>query len=377
MMNLSAYHQSLLLGKITRSLSASENEELNLLLNENAEIKEAYEDLILNTPSELLNTEFERIKKPEYWDNLSQVLNKRKTSRKRLIVKWSALIAILIGLTITGWIYLPNNTINSASSAIAKKDEGIQLKLANGKMIDLSRQHGNIIEGSTKMVNNNQSLSYSDNENESGGINSVFVPAGKDYEIVLSDGSKIRMNSTTKLDFPFTFSANTREITINGEAYCEIAKDKKRPFIVHLPTGSVKVLGTEFNVNSYTATSARVSLVEGKISVSDGKDTLTLSPGKQAVLNGQHLTQQSFNAKKELSWIDGLFYLDEADINTVAEVLTRWYGIKVVVDTKELYTKRFAGVINKKLPLSVFLDDLKAIAKITHSFDNNGILHFN
>ena len=183
------------------------------------------------------------------------------------------------------------------------------------------------------------------------------------------------MNSRTTVGFPFYFNDSTREITIEGEAYCKIAKDESRPFIVHLPGSTVKVLGTAFNVNTYRTTKTVVSLMEGKIDFTGASKSRSLKPGKQIIFDGNDLTEETFDAKVTLSWQQGLCYLDEADIVEIAEILKRWYGVGVIVDNPVLYEKRFAGIINKNLPLSVFLDDLKVIAKISSSFSQDSVLH--
>src|SRR5690606_32808342 len=96
-------------------------------------------------------------------------------------------------------------------------------------------------------------------------VNTLTVPAGLDYKVHLPDGSEIWMNSTSQLQFPSEFSAATREISIKGEAYLNVAPNKEKPFIVHLPKSTVRVLGTEFNVNTYGLNTETVALVKGSV----------------------------------------------------------------------------------------------------------------
>ncbi len=170
-----------------------------------------------------------------------------------------------------------------------------------------------------------------------------------DYKITLADGSKVWLNSTSRIDFPFEFSAKTREITINGEAYLEIAKNSAKPFIVHLPNGSVKVLGTEFNVNTYDSNMIKISLIEGAVSFEGRKESILLKPGFQAVSTPGKDYTQTFDSFKTLSWRDGIHYFDESPLSEIIKVIPRWYNVKsIVIDNSRNQNKRFVGLLNKK-----------------------------
>src|SRR5690606_7411958 len=120
------------------------------------------------------------------------------------------------------------------------------------------------------------------------------------------------LNSVTELQFPSAFDSLKREIRINGEAYLHIKKDVSRRFIVHLPGNTVKVLGTEFNVNSYSANLVKVSLVEGAVVLKSARDSVNILPGLQAKSTGGSINSQPFDAKKALGWRDGIFYFEKA-----------------------------------------------------------------
>lgn len=377
MINLSEHHQHLLLGKITQTLSDDEVTEINNLLSYDVEIQQAYKELLNKIPHELTITSFKKTDQPGYWKNLAGEYRNKAARKKLVMISWASAAALIAGLAFTFWIYqTPGKASNKTAIAYKQNNETIRLQLANGKIINLDNEKGNIEEESASIINDGKTLSYSSHEKKASGMNSVFVPTGKDYKITLSDGSEIWMNSLTTLDFPFEFTGNTREITITGEAYCKIAKNSSKPFIIHLPNSLVKVLGTEFNVNTYKVDLTAVSLVEGKINVTGGNKTVAVNPGTQTVFDGKSIIEKPFDSKTVLSWRQGLFFLDETDIVEISGLLKRWYGVQVVVNNPVLYKKRFAGVINKNLPIEAFLDDLKAIAKINSSFSKDGSLHF-
>jgi ferric-dicitrate binding protein FerR (iron transport regulator) len=198
-----------------------------------------------------------------------------------------------------------------------------------------------------------------------------------DYQVTLSDGTKIWMNSATRLHFPTNFHADAREISIDGEAYLEVAQDAKRPFTVRLPNSSVQVLGTALNVNTYHPDVTNVALVSGAIQFSGGQTRLMLKPGEQVVYSEEGgISKQTFDPKFVLSWKKGLYYFEAADLNDIAMVIQRWFGVNTMIDSKDLLNTKVAGVLDKHQPLENFLDDLKAIAHIQAYFDKAGVLHF-
>lgn len=371
--NLSEHHENLLLGKITGSLSNEEAAELNELLKHNPALQHAYASMLERFPPGISANNFELLDQPGYWKDLAFL--SPRAPRRTVSLYWKlAAVAATIILVAGIWLFRDNSHKETATP-IVKKSEGIELQLASGKKINLSAQQGQLQAGSATLNNTNKTLQYTVQGNEGAGMNTVTVPVGMDYKIVLNDGSTVWMNSVTKLDFPFKFTGNKREITINGEAFLEVAKDPARPFIVHLPNGSVQVLGTEFNVNSYDTSLVRVSLVNGRVNINASHRTMPLTPGKQAIYNESKIIEQSFDSKTELSWRKGLYYFEDAGLQELEPVLKRWFGLSVQIENAELKQKSFAGVIDKNQPVQVFLDDLKAMSKITSFIDKDNVIH--
>jgi transmembrane sensor len=244
-------------------------------------------------------------------------------------------------------------------------------------IIDLTSTKGSINTRSATINNTGETLTYNSNRFDNGSMNTLTVAPGMDYLITLADGSKVWMNSTTKIDFPFSFSGKTREISIDGEAYLEVAKKNDQPFIVHLPGSEVQVLGTEFNVNTYDTGTIKVSLIEGSVKFNAASGNLTLKPGRQGVyLRNKNIYDQIFDSQKTLSWRKGIFYFDESPLEEIAKIIPRWFNTKTVIDNERNKSKRFVGVVNKNLPLSEFLKTLEYVADFKSYFDKDGVLHF-
>lgn len=377
MNHLSDYHRYLLAGKIAGNLTKEEALELDQYFQHHAEIRLAYQQMLNELPDHMIEDRFTLTDRPGYWKKAEDLQLSEKKGVIALFTKIAVAI-ISIGLALGIWLWYPSaSTHKETVNNTTKPHPGVQLKLANGKIFDLSTQQGSIVDGATTLIHDAKSLTYSSNGDKAAGTNTVQVPIGMDYQITLSDGSKVWMNSLTRLDFPFQFDADKREITLRGEAYIEVAHNSSQPFIVHLPGSSVKVLGTAFNINTYDPGVVKVALVEGAVNLTGGNAELRLTPGNQAVytVNGS-IEQETFNAKSVLSWRNGVIYFEYADLQEIGNVLQRWFGIKISIDNPALNQKRIKGILNKEQPLSVFLDDLKFIANIDGQLDKENVLHF-
>lgn len=407
MSNISAYEEYLLLGKMTDSLNEKEKLECEALLIENPAAVRAFEVLSRQLPADDMKDAFRFLNAPGYWRDLGSELQqevqedekekethigKEKEKRKGknavvpLIVWKMAAAAVIVGMLAGGWWLLSSrqhddhphaaHTTSKGSFRTPQAQPGVQLRLANGELIDLSTVKGSINAGPAQLSNTGDMLTCSNGSGPAQGNNSVIVPVGLDYRITLSDGTLVWLNSATRLDFPFAFSGASREITVDGEAYLQVAKDVKRPFIVHLPNSSVQVLGTTFNVNSYDREAVKIALMEGAVQVSAGEHMLRLQPGKQAVYGeGRDISQQDFDPALVLGWQKGLYYFNESTLADISEVLARWFGLTVVIDDPLLNDKKFVGVLDRNEPIDVFLDDLKVISGIDSYIDGKE-LHF-
>lgn len=292
-------------------------------------------------------------------------------AKKRLLRKktWYAVSSAAI-LVIAGSLLL----LNKPSVTPAMATNAIELKLENGKVIDLS-QEGKVQAGNISLSNQQKSLTYSSN-NGAAEIATLSVPAGKDYKVTLSDGTEIFMNSATSLRFPISFNnAPTREVSITGEAYLKVTKDPSRPFIVKMQKGSVQVLGTEFNVNSYEKESLQVALVEGKVQFKAGNDSAILKPGIAATFTSQQIQTERFDADDVLSWRKGIFLFNDKALEDVFKVIPRWFGQEVVIDNPKIGKEHFTGVFDRNKTIQKNLDVLKAYNGIDYSVDENNVIH--
>ena len=157
---------------------------------------------------------------------------------------------------------------------------------------------------------------------------------GQKSIITLKDGTQIRLNAESKIRFPENFSDSTRMVTLEGEAYFEVARDPTRPFIVECGGLYTKVLGTSFNINAYPENKKiAVDLVEGKVLVygkNAQKSSLYLLPDQQASYDkdDDNIQLGSFNPKEATAWKDGIIRFNKASFEEMRRVLERWYDVK-------------------------------------------------
>ncbi|GEP90811.1 FecR family protein [Chitinophaga terrae (ex Kim and Jung 2007)] len=374
----------LLLGKVTGTLSPAEEEALEQLFLTNPHARPAYDALAASLPASDVATGFAHRKTHSTWRDLEAELRQQQTPVPVVPLfkrKWLVAAAIVAGLLVAaGIIFWQQQLAKPGKSylAAAPSKAGIELKLANGQVVNLSEEHGAIKAGDAQLNNSNKSLSFAPGPSPSAEeLNILTVPTGMDYKVNLADGTEVWLNSATQISFPLAFTGSSRQIAINGEAYLKVAKDPSKPFIVQLPHSTVQVLGTEFNVNTYDSGIVKVALVEGSVNLQAPTGKSMLTPGKQAVYHdGQAITQATFDARNVLSWRKGLFYFEDASLEEIGKVVPRWYGIRVVIDNPAIRSRTFSGVINRNRPVSVFMEDLKAISGIEAYRDQQGVLHF-
>lgn len=161
-------------------------------------------------------------------------------------------------------------------------------------------------------------------------LNKVTTPRGGEYSIRLSDGTKIKLNAGSSLEFPVGFYGKSRTVKLHGEAYFEVAKDRSKPFIVEVGLMSVKVLGTHFNISSYAEEKGiRTSLSQGKIAIlSREKQLGVLVPGEQALFNQGTLSIAAIDTLETNAWVNGTFVFNDRSLKFIIAKLARWYNFE-------------------------------------------------
>ena len=207
--------------------------------------------------------------------------------------------------------------------------------------------------------------------NKTGIYNQITTPKAGQYQIRLSDGTNVWLNSLSSIRFPAVFSADERKVEITGEVYFEVAKvslNKKRvPFMVVSNNQIIEVIGTHFNVNSYRDESVvKTTLLEGSVKVStiaEGKislETVKLKPGEQSIVKPKQaaIAVEKVDTESAVAWQKGYFKFKDTSIQEVMRQLSRWYDLDVVY-SGPLPQDQFTGYVSKKVAISSILDILE------------------
>lgn len=374
--NFDAY--DLLLKQHYQQLTPEEEVELNSMMLADPGLIELQKE-IQRIPKEEAQGFLRGLNFDEEHEKIIQLAAKNQLAtpkRSRGAIYRPMLVAAASAAALIGIIFFLKfkDTESSSTGQIAKIYNGATLALANGELIAISDTgHQAILAGNTPLNNNNRSLSFGEGETSGSGLNVLTVPAKLDFQIELADGTKVWLNSTTRFRFPFSFNGETRDVYIDeGEAYFQVAKNANKPFTVHTPTGPVKVLGTEFNVNAYTVGRVVTSLVSGKVAVYSGEKSIELKPGSEAVAQGGGLTRnKDFDMTNTLSWREGIHYFNNATITEVGVMLKRWFDVDLIIDNPAAGAIEIRGKLNRNQSLNIFIDQVNTMKVVEFYWKDN------
>jgi transmembrane sensor len=242
---------------------------------------------------------------------------------------------------------------------------GAILTLANGQHVVLDSLGNGVVatqHGVTVSLQNG-TLLYDNNAGAGSGqieYNTMTTPKGRQYQLILPDGTKVWLNAASSLTYPTAFSGGERNVKITGEAYFEVAKNEAMPFTVNMGDETrVEVLGTSFNVNAYKdGGNIDATLVEGLISVSAGADKKIVKPGEQAHISSSISIVKNADMDKALAWKNGIFNFEEVGLREMMMQIERWYDIKVIY-APNVPDVKFFGKMSRKADLATVLEALK------------------
>jgi ferric-dicitrate binding protein FerR (iron transport regulator) len=207
-------------------------------------------------------------------------------------------------------------------------------------------------------------------------LQEIFVPKGQVNQVFLADGTRIWINSETRLTIPSVFDDDKRVVKLDGEAFFEVAKDKTRPFRVELNGQEIEVLGTSFNVRAYgNSGEIETTLQTGCIHLKTGKQTTELVPGEQCLFDkkAQELTINKVDPITFSSWKDGRYEFQNEDLIEVFKVVERWYDVEIITDAAYFKGMHFSGVIKRNKDARHFLELLNLSIPINYQINNDKI----
>lgn len=314
------------------------------------------------------------------WQQVEQKMN--HTRRKQLYLKVARyaamfLLPLVIGILAVTW---PENATNNIAQQISENNRSILpgekkaiLTLANGEVIDLTasqdtrlkEKDGTAIQIDSARVNYQSTPQVATPAREV--YNKVEIPRGGEYSLLLSDGTRVHLNSMSSLRFPVHFTGSIREVELQGEAYFEVSKNGK-PFIVKTGSRQVEVLGTTFNISAYRGEEYQTTLLTGSVKVhtSRGENRL-LKPSEQACIapDTDEISVRKVDPYLYTSWIQGRIHFKDQRLDDIMKSLARWYDMTVVYKTEKLKNLKFGCNVDRYKDITPFLELLESTGKVT------------
>ncbi len=302
---------------------------------------------------------------------INDTIKKSERKRKAIIFKKftiAASVLLIAGLSIFQLTDKKKVTIVESTSEIEIGSNKAILTLENGNQVALGKgenyQADNASSNGEELVYDPQSKN--DISKEELLFNYLTIPKGGQFFVQLSDGTKVWLNSDSKLKYPTKFIAGeTRSIELMyGEAYLKVSPSSAHhgaSFNIRTKTQEVNVLGTEFNVKAYNDDDEiSTTLVEGKILVQTGDTKKILRPNQQAKIShdSKLIRVEEIDAAHEISWINGMFAFNEESLGEMMKILSRWYNVEVIFESAERKNFIFTGVLERT---KSFVDILELI----------------
>lgn len=208
--------------------------------------------------------------------------------------------------------------------------------------------------------------------------NTLQIPLGGEYSLLLSDGTRVWLNAKSELVYPVAFCNSERKVRLRGEAYFEVAKDADRPFVVETGDVQVRVLGTSFNVNAYEDEAAvTTTLVTGRVLLlSDAGNIGELLPSQQAIWSKTEKKAEIRQVKPDIyiQWREGRFVFRDQPLEDIMRTLSRWYDMDYEFSSPELAQCRFYGVIGRYENISELLNQFEKTEKVHFSYEGKKVI---
>ena len=253
--------------------------------------------------------------------------------------------------------------------------EGITLSSENGAVHKIGDvESDNILAmGGIKVDGNSIDLRHSTKAE----MQTLTIPRGKSFKVVLADGTEVWLNAESRLYYPSQFRGGERVIFLEGEAYFKVSRDEKRPFVVNTGELRAHVLGTQFNVKSYSGNPQHITLVEGSIRVNhlSTNEGVYLKPGQDVSLNpegGFVLTEVDTYAITQ--WKEGYFYFNNVTLGDIVRDIGRWYNVDISFVNPSISEYHLHFVADRNAGLQHVLDNLNRLQKVRASFIDNRIV---
>ncbi|MCU4155857.1 FecR domain-containing protein [Carboxylicivirga sp. A043] len=371
--------QELIYKQIIGDASEEELKKLNLWRQKDLSNEKLYQSVIDPTRIKASFSVYDAIDVNEAFE---RILKPKPTTRRLapMVLKYAAAIALPLLLALSVWMISDfNQNDTKVVEAIAPLSQKATVELSDGRIVNLQEnntveieEHGSIVgeDSENKLIYKNVSVAEEI-------FHTIKTPYGGEYQLELSDGSKVWLNSGSELRFPVNFVGDTREVYLTGEGYFEVAHNPQKPFKVNTINSTVQVYGTSFNVMSYDNDKVQqITLVDGKIGLEAGDENLILKPGEQAELNKGNLSVEVSQVETELytGWTSGVLKFNDMPLRELSKKLSRWYDVEFFFANSSVGNIHFTGRVRKDIDFSYFMSLIEKTTNVSIVVDDRTVL---
>lgn len=304
---------------------------------------------------------------------------RRRHISRRLQIAAAVLLLLGLGNLVYYYSQLASPELLAVSPEIVPGESKATITLANGQKVELENLARELQEtDGTLLSSGSGELVY----NESGAdgeliYNTIDIPRGGEFRLVLSDGTKVWLNSDSQLKYPVRFNGDMREVYLKGEAYFEVAHNARKTFIVSTSKGDIRVLGTSFNVRDYTDENKVVTTLEaGQVRyILPGRGEIDLIPGYMLEDRaGSSLIPRKVNTEEYTGWKDGKYIFDDVSVEEIMTTLARWYDVTVIYENNQVRKLHFTGDLERYATINTILNFMETGGDVRFRIDGKTII---
>ena len=320
------------------------------------------------------------------WEGVQRKIQRHRFRHRILnICKYAAIFIFPVAIA-TVAIYKSSNEpqplsqveeqiVPGGKKAVLILDNGEAIDLKSTSGVELKEKDGTVIQVDSTVLNYQQAPART---SEKLAYNKVNVPRGGEYQLMLSDGSKVQLNSMSSIRFPVQFAQDCRLVELEGEAYFEVSKTGQS-FIVQTKGMKIEVLGTTFNISAYANEEYQTTLVSGSVKVqTENGSNRILKPSEQACITpgSNQINVRNVDTAFYTSWIHGKINFKDQRLDDIMKTLARWYDMDVVYENEATKELRFGCYVNRYNEITPLVKLLEQTGRVTVTVEGKTIKIF-
>lgn len=346
------------------------------------EHKELYRSLLAMREA-ALSSHRDKVDVKAEWEQFNARHQVMPVRTRRHSFWWGAAAATIALLVVFSFLYIYDKERTTEKvvvyTAIPEQTD-VVLQTAGGRSLSLSSQEAIQELGETEAIEiEKDGINYpsTPSKDKTAEMHTLSTPQGKNFKVVLSDGTEVWMNAESRLHYPDRFSGDERMVELEGEAYFHVTNNPKQPFIVKTKTATTRVLGTKFNFKAYDYENTHVTLIEGSVAVTEpsSQQQILLHPGEDIQIDTEHrITVSPVDIRCFTAWCEGYFYFKDVELSEIMRSIGRWYNLTVQFDNKDKTRLRFNFWARQDNGVEDVLQLLNQIGKVKAELKDNVII---